>query len=390
MAVQEILKRYKKIKYKKLLPSLIGILILIFSSIYLINLSPYTNNSSANSVEYVRAKVLSVSSNDSIIGQQTIRVRLLDGKNKGTTTTIARSYIVGDANSKHLPIGSEILLTIQPSNGNQYTYLDRYRIPGAITILLVLLILVVVVGRWRGVSGVAGLIISIGILSVFVLPRIIAGDSAFATCVEGAFMISTVSIYIAHGFNKRTTIAYASTVIILVAVILIAVLTVHLTGVIGNPGAAVNANEQTSLIQYAPHHINLLGLFLGGMIIASLGILEDITTGQAAAVDEIHKANSKLSFRKLYLKGLSVGHEHIAALINTLGIVYVGVALPTIVLTELYASGGPLSVTLNNETIMEAVVRIIVPSIGLLLAVPLSTALAAYILPKWYQYKTKV
>jgi uncharacterized membrane protein len=118
-----------------------------------------------------------------------------------------------------------------------------------------------------------------------------------------------------------------------------------------------------------------------------IGILEDITTGQAAAIDEIYKANTKLLGVKLYKKGLSVGHEHIAALINTLAIVYAGIALPTIVITALYNGHAPLVATLNDETIVEAVVRTIVPSIGLLLAVPLATGLATYALPRWYKYK---
>ena len=118
------------------------------------------------------------------------------------------------------------------------------------------------------------------------------------------------------------------------------------------------------------------------MVIASLGVLEDITTAQAAAVDEIHKANPKQNSNKLFHGGLSIGREHIASLINTLVLVYFGVALPTIVLTVLYA-GGPFLVMLNNETVMEAIVRAGVSSIALLLAVPLSTGLAAYILPRW-------
>jgi uncharacterized membrane protein len=157
---------------------------------------------------------------------------------------------------------------------------------------------------------------------------------------------------------------------------------VYLTGVSGNPGDAVNADDQSYLIQYSPHHIDLDGLLMGGIVIASLGILEDITTAQAAAVDEIRKASPKKSTLQLYKSGLSVGREHIAALINTLILVYFGVALPTIVLTALY-NAGPILVMINNEPIMEAIVRSAVTSIGLLLAVPLSTVLAAYILPRW-------
>jgi uncharacterized membrane protein len=359
------------------------IAILFVSTLYLVNLSPY--KPSSTHLTYVRAKVLHVYADNSSAGNQSVQVQILDGKDRNTTVTVERSYIIGDANSKRLPIGSTVLLTIDPVNGNQYSYLDRYRIPGAIVLLLALLLLVVIIGRWRGITSAAGLIVSIGILSVFVLPRIVAGQAAFATCIEGSFMIATVSMFIAHGFNKRTTMAFASTIVTLVLVIGIAALAVYVTGITGNPGASVNSEQDTSLIQYAPHHIDLTGLFLGGMVIASLGVLEDVTTGQAAAVDEIHKASPKLSSRQLYTKGLSVGHEHIAALINTLGIVYVGVALPTIVLTALYSGHEPVLVALNDETIMEAVVRTIVPSIGLLLAVPLSTGLAAYVLPRWYK-----
>ena len=358
--------------------------VLLISSLYLVNLSPYksTSNKSSNQTEYVRATVLKVSSSQSPVSDQTIQVRIIDGQNKGHIITTGRNYIIGDPNSARLPVGSEVLLVLDPSNGNQYSYLDRYRIPGAITLFIVVLLLVMVIGRWRGFTGTVGLVISIGVLSLFVLPRIINGHAPFATCIEGAFAIAILSIFIAHGFNKRTAIALFSTLVTLALVVGLVTIAVYLTGVSGNPGDAVNADEQTYLIQYAPHHIDLDGLLMGGIVIASLGILEDITTAQTAAVDEIRKSSPKSSALQLYKSGLSVGREHIAALINTLILVYFGVALPTIVLTALY-NAGPILVMINNEPIMEAIVRSAVTSIGLLLAVPLSTALAAYILPRW-------
>ncbi|HUD06697.1 MAG TPA: YibE/F family protein [Candidatus Saccharimonadales bacterium] len=384
---------FNKISRRHILLGLIIFIVLFFSAFYLLRLSPYkaqtasSSFSSNSQTQYVRAKVLNPVYNQSDSGTQSVQVRILDGPSAGRVVTVSRSYLLGDPNSRRLPVGSKVLLTIEPNNGNQYSYLDRYRIQGAVTLLIALLILVVAIGRWRGITGALGLTVSIGILAVFVLPRIIAGHAAFATCIEGSFMIATVSIFIAHGFTKRTTVAFVSTIATLFLVIGIAAVAVHLTGVTGNPGATVNNEQQTSLIEYAPHYIDLSGLFLGGMVIASLGILEDITTCQAAAVDEIYKANHKQSIGQLYKKGLSVGREHVAALINTLAIVYVGIALPTIVLTILYTGHSPLLVTLNDETIIEAVVRTIVPSIGLLLAVPLATYLSAYILPKWYGFK---
>jgi uncharacterized membrane protein len=120
----------------------------------------------------------------------------------------------------------------------------------------------------------------------------------------------------------------------------------------------------------------------GGIVIATLGVLNDITIGQAASVDEIYRAKPKQSFHELYSRGMSVGREHVAALVNTLALAYMGVALPTVLVISFYNSA-PLAVLLNNEFIMVEVVRTIVVSIGTLLAVPFTTALAAYILPKW-------
>jgi uncharacterized membrane protein len=373
------LARLTKLKRLHLAYGIALVIVLFISASYLVRLNPYKASASS---QFVTARVLSVSPAGA--GNQMVKVKILEGADKGHIVSVDRSYFMTDPNSKRLPVGSKTLLSVQPKNGNQYSYLDRYRLDGALTLLAVLLVLVLVIGRWRGLTAAVGLVFSISILAVFVLPRIINGDAAFATCIEGAFIIVTLSIFIAHGFNRRTSLAYVSTIVTLGLIVGIAATAVYLTGTTGDAGETINSEQEVPLLQYAPHYIDLAGLFMGGMVIASLGVLEDITTGQAAAVDEIHKANRDLSSFQLYKKGLSVGREHIAALINTLAILYAGTALPTIVVTILYNTGNPLAVTINDETIVEAIVRTIVPSIGLLLAVPLSTGLAAYILPRWY------
>lgn len=373
----------KGIGRRHLIWGVVIVIALAITSLYLVNLSPYRPAASGtNQIEYIRAKVLSVSAASGASGGQTISVKIIDGQNKGETVSVNRSYILGDPNSERLPLGSQVLLIKDPNNGDQYSYFDRYRIPGAVTLSIILLVLVLAIGRWRGLTGAIGLVISITVLVTFVLPRIVNGHAPFATCVEGAFVIAILSIWVAHGFSKRTTIALVSVLITLLLMVGLVAASVHISGITGDPGDAVNIEQQTSLLNYAPRHIDLAGLLMGGMVIASLGVLEDITTAQAAAVDEIHKANPKRNSRQLYHSGLSVGREHIASLINTLVLVYFGVALPTIVLTVLYSSG-PFLVMINNETVMEAIIRAGVSSIALLLAVPLSTGLAAYLLPRW-------
>ena len=120
---------------------------------------------------------------------------------------------------------------------------------------------------------------------------------------------------------------------------------------------------------------------LGGIIIGALGVLDDVTTGQTAAVDEIHKANPALGFKELYFRGLSVGHEHIASLVNTLALAYAGASLPLFLIFKV-SNDIPFWVNLNSESIIEEVVRTFIGSSALILAVPISTFFAAYFLGK--------
>jgi uncharacterized membrane protein len=372
--------RQGHVNRKQLVYGLFILVALLTSSIWLANISPYTKSSG---IEYLRAKVVSVGYSQSDIysaRSQHIQAKILDGEDKGRIVSVSRSLEYGDASYKRLPIGSEILVIKNIGNGTEYNLGDRWHIRGAVTLFSLMLLLVMVVGRWRGLTSVLGLIISIGVLSVFILPRIVSGHDAYATCIEGAFLITVVSLFVAHGTNKRTTIAFVSSIVTLLGVLGLVGLATYITG------TSENITESTVGILYSTHATSLSGLFTGGIIIASLGVLYDITTGQAAAIDEIYKADRKQPALHLYRKGLSVGREHIAALVNTLALVYVGVALPSIVIT-LINDHVPVSVALNSEAFIEEVVRTCVASMGMLLAVPITTGLAAYLLPKWYSHK---
>lgn len=366
----------RKLARRQVLYGSLIIVILFVSSLRLLNLSPY--KASTGQLQYFRARVVKIEGVASSYGaSQRLSARLLDGPDAGRAVTVPRNVNLGDASYKRLPLGSQVFLTKDPTNGNQYMFGDRWHMPGVATIFLILLVLVVIIGGWRGITSIFGLVISIGVISTYVLPQILNGHSAYAACLQGALIITVISLYIAHGFNKRTTVAFVSSLVTLFAVVSLVQFATYLTG------TSEVVDESTSPVLYSAHPISLAGLLSGGIIIASLGVLYDITTGQAAAVDEIYKANKRQSLSQLYRKGLSVGREHIAALINTLALVYVGVALPSIVITSLY-NPSPLLVIFNSETVVEEVVRTSVASIGMLLAVPITSMLAAYFLPKWY------
>jgi uncharacterized membrane protein len=372
----------QKIERKHIVYGLLISVLLLASTLSLLNLSPYRAEP-VRLTQYYRARVLQVRTVQTDSGVvQNMQVKLLDGSQKGKAIAVTRSLDFGDAAYKRMPVGSEILLSKNRSNGNVYSFSSRWFMPGIATLFLVLLVLVIAIGAWRGITSIFGLAISICILAVWVVPQIVNGHSAFTACIEGAILITLVSVFVAHGISKRTTVAFVGSLVALLVVIGLTGLASYLVG------SSEIINEGNIGVLYATHPIDVAGLLTGGVVIASLGTLFDITTGQAAIIDELHAANRKQSTKQLFIRGMSVGREHIAALINTLALVYAGVALPTIVTTVLLAQNNiyahnPLIVTLNTETVAEEVIRTCVASIGMLLALPITTWLAAYVLPRW-------
>ena len=116
---------------------------------------------------------------------------------------------------------------------------------------------------------------------------------------------------------------------------------------------------------------------LCGIIIAGLGVLNDVTITQASAVWELYELSPGMSARRLFTGAMRIGRDHIASTVYTLVLAYAGAALPVILLFTL--AGRQVGDVVTTEQVAEEVVRTLVGSIGLVLAVPLTTALAAVV-----------
>lgn len=334
--------------------------------------------------DYSRGKVIRIleEGTKNIAGSQMpfqkVIVKIAIGPEKGKEIEIGQGTLSTMKESQRVKVGEEVVVSkISNISGNaQYFITDKYRIPLVVILLVVFFVLVVYFGRIRGFMSFLGLIVSIFILMKFVVPQIFGGSDPLVVSFLGALAIAFTSLYLAHGFNRRTTIALLSTIITLFLSIFISQLFVYfakLTG-LGNEDAYY---LQQSVAQGSL--INPKGLLLGGIIIGALGVLDDITIGQAASVEELSRANSNLTFHDLYARGLSIGREHIASLVNTLVLAYAGASFPIFFLFLMLKDVQPIWVTVNNEFLMEEVVRTLVGSTTIVLAVPLTTLFAAYI-----------
>ncbi|MEX0649457.1 MAG: YibE/F family protein [Candidatus Andersenbacteria bacterium] len=304
---------------------------------------------------------------------QEVKVRLMTGPRAGEEAVIEYGAL---RENQKLKVGEQVIL-VQPAplpgtEAKLYVF-EKYRLNLVFILLALFVGLAVIFARWRGVTSLVGLGVSISVLTFYVVPNIVSGENPLVVSLLGSFVIAVVSIYLAHGFSRRTSVAVVSTLITIGIAIVLAM------GAVAFLDLSGAGSEEAYFLQTSPiENLNLKGLLLGAIIIGALGVLDDITTAQAAAVDEIRKANPKLSRSELFIRGMSVGREHITSLINTLALAYVGTSLPALLLFTVYQR--PIWVVANSEGIVEEVVRTLVGSSALMAAVPITTLLAAYLL----------
>jgi len=215
---------------------------------------------------------------------------------------------------------------------------------------------------------------SFAFIVFLLLPGILAGYPPIAVAVGVSSLIVILGSYVTHGFNRTTStavIGMVATVFLTGALAYAAVPFTQLSGFTSEEITYLNVNTRGSL--------DLAGLLIGGMLIGVLGVLYDAAIGQAVTVEELVDAAPELSDGEMYRRALRIGREHIGALVNTLAIAYVGTALPLLLLFYGFGSDS-LALNINREIFSTEIVRTLVGSIGLVLTVPVTTAIAVRIL----------
>jgi uncharacterized membrane protein len=250
-----------------------------------------------------------------------------------------------------------------------YSFSDFERRPPMLWLLAIFAVLVLISSRWQGLRALIGLAGSLGIIVFFVAPAILEGRSPTGVAFIGALAVMLVTIPLAHGIGPKTVAACLGTAVSLSLTLGLADLFIgfsHLSGI---------TSEETVYLRSTQQELSLQGLLLAGMVIGALGVLDDLTVSQSSTVMALRRANPGLGFRELFRGALAVGHDHIAATVNTLVLAYAGASLPILLVFSLADTS--LGEAINFETVAEAVVGMLVGSIGLIAAVPVTTALAA-------------
>ncbi|HAZ16662.1 MAG TPA: hypothetical protein DCY49_02055 [Candidatus Jacksonbacteria bacterium] len=336
--------------------------------------------------EFFRARVIQASedvvkkddAHVSII--QKIRVRILSGSEKGNEYDITPNPEFTSTKKQNIEQGDVVVVAKTTLNSGEIRWdvIDQYRLPNMGWAFAIFIGLVIFFTRKRGVMSLVGLAVSVAILGFVVIPQILSGGNPLVWCLAGALIIAIVSLYLAHGFSTRTSIAVVGTLITVLLSVGVGALFVWLTRLSGA------GNEDAFYLQLTQlgMSLDLRGLLLGAMIIGTLGVLDDVTTAQSAVVGELHLANPSFSRAELYARGLSVGREHITSLVNTLALAYIGASFPLFLYIPLNKSEQPVWLLFNSEFLAEEIIRTLVGSTVLVLAVPITTLIAATVFGK--------
>lgn len=272
-----------------------------------------------------------------------------------------------------LGAGDDIFLNrLETIDGVEYyVFKDTNRSWPIITLGLLFVGLLIWFAGRQGVRALVSLVTSVGAIIFLLVPALLAGYSPALSSLVISGLILAIVLFGTHGFSARTWIAFGGTfsaVVLTCALAAVWVGSMRLSGFGSDASVYLNFATGGSL--------DFAGLLLGSIIIGILGVLDDVSITQASVVQELKAANKNLKGRELYSRAIRVGRDHVGSLVNTLALAYVGTSLPLVLLFA--QSESSLMTILNQEVVAAEYLRIIVGSIGLVLAVPLTTALAAW------------
>jgi len=315
-----------------------------------------------------RETTLNIGNMDKIVKEQDLLVEITEGKEK-KEINILNDY-------KPVSKGEKIFLRSSSFGESEWSIDNVSRIKELSLLLIFFIVLVILTSGWKGFYSLIGLLFTFAIIFVFMVPQILKGAPPVTIGISSAAFVLIPALYLSYGFNKKSIAAFLGIIISLVFVGLASnyfIKSLDFTG----------AGEASLYLDMATNSsINLMGLMIAGIIIAAVGVLDDVAAIQSSVVFSLSSANPNLRGFKLFREAMHVGKDHISAVVNTLVLAYTGASLPLILL--LYIQRAPLEYFVSLEAVAEEIARTLISSSGLLLAVPLTTIIAVFMVDRKY------
>lgn len=356
-------------------PAIVGGLLILAALGLVPDLGPASTADPAIRLDHGR--ITAIGEPDPETGAQPASVLLLDGPRSGETVTADLEAPGPRALSTPYLVGEEVVVQVSATPDGEFVAVsDRWRLPLLQWVLVAFSLLVVLVGGFRGVRALIALLLTIGVVVKIVLPLLLAGWDAVPLAVASASVVTVVTLLLTEGFRRSTLAGAIGT---FGALALTAILAAIVTA--AARFSLLQGSEEAGYLQgLVGASFDLSGLFLAAVIFGALGVLDDVTITQAATVAELAEADPGASRAALASRAMNVGRSHIAATLNTLVLAYVSASLPLLLL---FAAGRQSPATIaSTELVAIEVIRALVGSMGIVAAVPFTTFVAAWLVPR--------
>lgn len=355
---------------------------ILFCLLFLLLLPKFSQAATVNAGQTFKARVVEVidsvtkyREDGSSFLQQDLKLIGLEGKWQDEEIMYKGVSDIEVTSAAQYKVGDRVFVdAYQDIEGEQVFYISDFVRTNYLYLLFAIFVLVVlVVGKAKGLKALLGLFISFFVIIKFILPQILAGRDPFLISLLGGLLMLGIIIYLTEGINKKSHIAILSVLISLSFTLALSLIFTNLVKLTG-----LAQEEAMFLIGLGEASINFKGLLLAGFIIGSIGVLDDIIIGQIEAVEQIREANPKLPAKKVFSLSYKIGNTHLGAITNTLFLTYAGAALPLLIIFIVNQdAGATFGRLINMEAMSTEIVRTLVGSIGVILSMPIATFLAA-------------
>jgi len=337
---------------------------------------------------YYRAQVTKVLEDQNVTAEgitqrsQKLELKIVDSKltDQSTITVINGSLLdngsalVTTQNYYQVDDWLYLSQSIDPSTSQtSYQIADYDRSQAIFLLFIIFVVAVLIVTSWHGIFSLLSLLLSFLIIFFFILPSIYHGSNPLLVVFLGIIFIIPSTFYLSHGLNKKTTAAIIGTIFSLFIAVFLSLIFIKLGKLTGT-----TSEESGFLLSLKPGLFDFKTLLLSGIIIGVLGVIDDITISQAAVVAQLRLVDPKN--KKIFFQAMAIGKDHISSMINTLVLVYAGASLPLLLL--FVDNKLPLGQLISFEPIAEEIIRTLVGSIALVLAVPITTFIATRLIKK--------
>lgn len=309
---------------------------------------------------------------------QKVKVQITSGKYKGETIDIENHLSDNDAYNILVEKGDKILVVIEEISDEYYeVYITDYqRADYIVYLVIVFIILILAIGKTKGLKAVISLALTVGSVFYILLPQILKGANPMTLAILISIGVTILTIFLVSGVNTKSIAAIGGTSAGVIIAGLIAYyigLKIHLTG--------LSADEATMLM-YIPQEIkfNFKNILFAGIILGSLGAVMDVGMSIASAIEEIYSVNNNLSRKELFRSGMNVGKDVMGTMTNTLILAYTGSSIPLLLVFMAYETS--LIEIINLDIIATEVIRSLSGSIGLVMTIPITAFISSILTQK--------